>query len=140
MQPPPAEAQMFEDPSEIISIDQVIKSAFSLGLPELQSVKDLDRVDYRPKDNVFKVISNEGYREVQVDGKTGRVLTSSFRNDQLFEDIHDMSFFSDLAKNWLLPVVAAGLLTLGLSGLVIFATPHFRRWQFKRGGGLVKKK
>ena len=140
MQPPPAEAQTFNDPSEIISIKEAIDAAFALGLPELQKVEDLDRVDYRPGDNIFKVISNEGYREVQVDGKTGKVLTSSFRNDQLFEDIHDMSFFSGLMKDWLLPLVAAGLLTLGLSGIVIFTTPYLRRWQFKKGGGVVKKK
>ena len=55
MQPPPAEAQKFADPSEIISVKQAIDAAFALGLPELQKVEDLDRVDYRPGDNIFKV-------------------------------------------------------------------------------------
>jgi uncharacterized iron-regulated membrane protein len=136
LQPPPAQAAELMVAAEIISIDRALTSAFDLDHKHLKSLEDVDRVDYRPKDNIFKILSNDGYLEVQVDGKTGKVLSSSFRNDQLMEDIHDLSFFSDLAHAWLLPVVAVGLATLGMTGVALFATPIYRRWQFKRSGGV----
>ena len=103
LRPPPAKAQEIQSAGEVISIQQAVEAAFALGHPELQRFDQIDRVDYRPGKNIFKVISNDDYREVQVDGKTGKVLSSSFRYDQLTEDFHDMSFFSDVAKLWLLP-------------------------------------
>jgi uncharacterized iron-regulated membrane protein len=134
MQPPPAEAAQIFLPSEIVTVEMALKAAFALGHDNLQRFEHVDRVDYRPKDNIFKVISNEGYIEVQVDGKTGKVLSSSFRNDQLMEDIHDLSFFADLAHAWLLPAVAIGLATLAATGVAIFMTPVYRRWQFRKRG------
>ena len=32
----------------------------------------IDRIDYRPGSNIFKVVTNEGYLEVQVDGAAGQ--------------------------------------------------------------------
>jgi uncharacterized iron-regulated membrane protein len=140
MQPPPAEAIKVANAAEIISVEQAVKAAYGTGHKELQSLEDIDRVDYRPGDNIFKVISNDGYIEVQVDGKTGKVLSDSFRNDQLMEDIHDLSFFADLAHTWLLPTVAVGLATLAVTGITLFMTPVYRRWQFKKTGVVQKKK
>ncbi len=139
MQPPPAEGAKIANASEIISVEQAVQAAYARGHKELQSLDDVNRVDYRPGDNIFKVISNEGYIEVQVDGRTGKVLSDSFRNYQLIEDIHDLSFFADLAHTWLLPAVAIGLATLAITGITIFVTPVYRRWQFKKTG-VVKKR
>lgn len=132
MRPPEADAVKVESAAELVSVEAAVNSAFALGHPELQSFKDIDRVDYRPKSNIYKVISRDGYREVQVDGKTAQVLSSSFRNDQFMEDLHDFTFFAELAHAWLLPLVAIGLFGLALSGIIIFMTPVYRRWQFKR--------
>jgi uncharacterized iron-regulated membrane protein len=139
MQPPPAEAAKVVNEAEIISVEEAVKAAYARGHKELQSLDDIDRVDYRPGDNIFKVISNDGYIEIQVDGKTGKVLSDSFRNDQLMEDIHDLSFFADLAHAWLLPAVAIGLATLAITGVTLFLTPVYRRWQFNKTG-VVKKR
>ncbi|MEZ0324606.1 MAG: PepSY domain-containing protein [Fimbriimonas sp.] len=139
MQPPVAEAVAILSAGEIVSVERALEAAYALGHDNLQKLEHVDRVDYRPKDNIFKVISNEGYIEVQVDGKTGKVLSSSFRNDQLMEDIHDMSFFADLAHAWLLPAVAIGLATLAITGITLFLTPVYRRWQFRKTG-VVKKR
>jgi uncharacterized iron-regulated membrane protein len=138
MQPPPAEGAKVASAGQIISVEQAVNAAFARGHTQLQKLEDVDRVDYRPGDNIFKVISNEGYIEVQVDGKTGQVLSDSFRNDQLMEDIHDLSFFAEFAHAWLLPLIAIGLLTMAITGIGIFATPYLRRWQFKRSGGIKK--
>jgi uncharacterized iron-regulated membrane protein len=89
-------------------------------------------VDYRPKSNIFKVISKEGYREVQVDGKTGKALSDHFRNDQFTEDIHDLSFFGDTPHDYFLPLVALALFALASSGIGLFLTPIVRRRKFER--------
>ncbi|HEY0867498.1 MAG TPA: PepSY-associated TM helix domain-containing protein, partial [Fimbriimonas sp.] len=68
LQPPPAQAQPISDASEIVSVEAAVAAAVALGHGDLKSLDDVDRVDYRPGDNIFKVISNKAYREVQVDG------------------------------------------------------------------------
>jgi uncharacterized iron-regulated membrane protein len=131
MRPPVQDAAKLERVEEILPVSQVLSIAFGAGHAELSEVGEVDRVDYRPGDNVFKVVSKDGYREVQVDGTQGSIVSDAFRNDQMMEDIHDMSFFADLAHGYLLPTVAIGLLLLSLSGIVIFITPIVRRWRFR---------
>lgn len=131
MRPPVQEAAKLERAQDILPVAQVLQVAFDAGHPELAEIGHVDRVDYRPKDNVFKVVSKDGYREVQVDGTQGKVVSDAFRNDQLMEDIHDMSFFADLMHGYLLPLVALFLCFLSISGIVIFLTPIVRRWRFK---------
>jgi uncharacterized iron-regulated membrane protein len=118
--------------AEVVSNHQAAEAAFALGIPELQTMAHIDRIDYRPKSNVFKVVSKEGYHEVQVDGKTGKVVNKAYRLDQLSEDIHDMSFFHDSLNTYWLPVVALLLLTLGITGVYIFFVPVWRRWKFAK--------
>lgn len=132
MRPPVQEAAKVERAEDILPMAQILQIAFDAGHPELSELKEVDRVDYRPKDNVFKVVSKDGYREVQVGGADGKIVSDAFRNDQLMEDIHDMSFFADAAHGYLLPVVAVGLCFLSISGIIIFLTPIVRRWKFKR--------
>jgi uncharacterized iron-regulated membrane protein len=132
MRPPVQEAAKLGALEKILPLSEVLDIVFALQHPELDDIKDVDRVDYRPKDNVFKVVSKEGYREVQVDGTRGKIVSNAFRNDQLMEDIHDMSFFADFAHGYLLPGVAICLLLLSISGIIIFLTPIVRRWKFKR--------
>lgn len=131
MRPPVQEATKLGKVEDILPLAQVLQIAFDQGHAELSDIKKVDRVDYRPKDNVFKVVSKDGYREIQVDGTDGKVVSNAFRNDQLMEDIHDMSFFADVAHGYLLPVVAVGLCFLSISGIIIFLTPIIRRWKFK---------
>jgi uncharacterized iron-regulated membrane protein len=140
MRPPEVEAQKVEVPSEIVPVERAVAAAFALGHPDLKTMKDVDRVDYRPKSNIFKVISKNGYQEVQVDGKTATVLSHSFRNDQLTEDLHDLSFFGDLPHDWFLPLVALALFTLAGSGIGLFLTPVVRRWRFQRRPEAAKTK
>jgi uncharacterized iron-regulated membrane protein len=131
MRPPVQEAAALGRPEDILPVAEVLRIAFAAGHPELSEVGEVDRVDYRPGDNVFKVVSKDGYREVQVDGTEGKIVSDAFRNDQLMEDIHDMSFFADAAHGYLLPVVAVCLCFLSITGIIIFLTPVIRRWKFK---------
>ncbi len=117
---------------EVISMHQVGEAVFALGIAELKVWKDIERVDYRPNKNMFKVLSERGYHEVQVDGKTGKILNVARRNDQLSEDIHDLSFFADWLKTYWLPLVAIILALLSVSGVIMYMTPIVRRWKFNR--------
>lgn len=135
MRPPEAKGGSFDALSEVVPLDQAARAAFALGHPELQSHRDIDRIDYRPKHNIFKVVSKDGYREVQVDGKTGEVLSSSFRTDQFAEDIHDLSLLGDIFHDWVLPGVALVLIFLGLTGVYLYFVPVFRRAAFRRKRG-----
>jgi uncharacterized iron-regulated membrane protein len=117
--------------AEIVTIEAAVQAAYAVGLAELKTLEDIDRVDYRPGDNIFKILSKEGYHEVQVDGKTGRVLSVNPRRDQFIEDIHDMSFFSDALHDWGLPTVGLCLATLAATGIGLFFTPVVRRWRFR---------
>jgi uncharacterized iron-regulated membrane protein len=129
------------DGSSISSLHEVVtpgaaaEAAFALGIPELRTMADIDRIDYRPGSNIFKVLSNEGYHEVQVDGKTGKALSNAIRVDQLSEDIHDMSFFHDNMNTYWLPVVALLLFLLSASGIFVFFVPVIRRRRFARARG-----
>lgn len=135
LRPPEVQAQEVADPAQIVSIDAATRAAFAVGHPDLRTMDDVDRVDYRPKSNIFKVVSKDGYREIQVDGATGKVLSHAPRYDQLTEDIHDLSFFGDWAHGLFLPLVALALLALASSGIALFVTPVYRRWVFRKKGG-----
>lgn len=121
-----------ESLSAVVSVHDAAEAAFALGLPMLKDKGDIDRIDYRPKSNVFKVVSKTGYKEVQVDGATGKVLNVADRNDQFIEQLHDFSWFHDLAHQYGLPVVALGLLFLAGSGIGIFFVPIVRRRKFQK--------
>ncbi|MDI9636540.1 PepSY-associated TM helix domain-containing protein [Kamptonema cortianum] len=121
-----------EEYDEVIGPDQAMQAAFAKELSGLATPADVDRLEYRVKDNIYKVLSKENYHEVQVDGSTGEVLSVGFRGDQLAEDIHDFSFFADFAHAWLLPGVAIGLFVLSISGVIMFLVPVIRRRRHKR--------
>ena len=140
LRPPEANAEKVESPAEIAPMDQIVSSVFALGNQDLDSMDDIDRVDYRPKSNIFKVVSKKAYLEVQVDGKTAKVLSVAPRNDQGSEDIHDLSFFKDEFRVTILPVVGAALAILAFSGIGLFFTPVYRRWHFKKFGPPKKEK
>jgi uncharacterized iron-regulated membrane protein len=138
LQPATREGGEITTAAEVVSMERAYEAARRAGGEGFKEFRKLDRVDYRSKQNVYKFRSENGLREVQVDGKTGEVLNVGPRRDQLMENIHDMNFFSEHLHAWLLPVVALGLFFLGVSGAVMFFVPVVRRWRFKRGGGAAR--
>jgi len=61
----------------------VADAVFKLNIPELKEHDDFYRFELHADKNIFKVMSKEGYHEVQVDAKTARVLSVAKRNDNL---------------------------------------------------------
>ncbi len=132
VRPPEQKGPEIESLRESIGLNEAAEAACNLGISELKSHKDIDRMDYRPNKNIYKIVSNEGYHEVQVCGSTGKVLQVATRNDQLTEDIHDLSFFGDGFHTYLLPLISFALLYLSVSGASIFLVPVLRRKKFHK--------
>lgn len=132
MRPTEVPAEPVAAASELVSMETVMNSVWALNMPELKTMKDVDRVDYRPKQNVFKVVSKVGYKEVQVDGGTGAVLNVADRNDTFVESIHDMSWFHEALRTFWAPVIALSLATLSASGLYMYVNPILRRRAFRK--------
>lgn len=135
MRPKTQTGAPFDHPSQLVPVDRVMNVAFQAGYSELAELAHIDRLEYHAEDNVWKVLSKKGYREVQVDGTTGDVLSTGQRNDQMTEDIHDMSFFAEFWHEWGLPLVGLLLFFLSVSGVIMFFVPVFRRWKYKRTAG-----
>lgn len=132
IQPTAQEGQSLASMHEVVPIGQVAEAVFAVGIPELQTHEDFYRFELHVSKNLFKVMSKEGYHEVQVDARTGKVLSVGRRNDNLIESIHDLSFFGDPPHDWGLPLVALGLFSLGASGIYMFSVPLVRRWRFRK--------
>ncbi|HMS55787.1 MAG TPA: PepSY domain-containing protein [Fimbriimonadaceae bacterium] len=132
VRPPEEKGVKLESLANTVTLDQAAQAAFAIGLPKLAETAHIDRIDYRPKSNIFKVLSKEGYHEVQVDGTTGKVLVVNYRTDQLAEDIHDLSFFGDWMHDYWLPVVGVILTVLAGTGIGLFFTPVVRRWKNRK--------
>lgn len=122
----------FAHPSELAPIHLVLDAAFAAGFSEVKVIEDIDRLEFHAEDRIWKILSKEGFREIQIDGVTTEVLSRGQRNDQMLEQLHDMSFFSDWLHDLVLPLVAGGLFLLSLSGVIMYMVPVFRRWKFNR--------
>ena len=114
-----------------VQVGTALEAAFAVGIAELAEPDHIDRIEIHYSKNTYKITSKSGYHEVQVDGESGKVLSVGKRGDQFFEDIHDLSFFAEPARVWILPWVGAGLFTLSLTGAYMFFVPVYRRWKHK---------
>lgn len=118
--------------ADVVHPAQALEAAFGVGLGELRERDHLDRFEYHADKNVYKVLSKDAYHEVQVCGATGNVLAVGRRNDQMMEDIHDLSFLHPSLRETVLPAVAVLLFFLGTSGVVMYFVPVVRRMRHRR--------
>lgn len=116
-----------------------LEAAFAKNLPGLATMKDINRLELHADKNVYKITSKEYFHEVQVDAGTGKVLSVGTRNDQLFENIHDLSFFKPVFRETVLPFIALILFILGTSGVIIYFVPVFRRIKHRKTLATVKR-
>lgn len=117
---------------EWISLDRLhIMAVDSIGayLPN-QSPFVLDRMDVRKDDGVIKFSFKNNYREIQLDGATGQVLSIGTRRADLFEAIHDGSILDTLFntkygqfKLIYTSVMGTGLLLFTVSGFWLWYGP-----------------
>lgn len=87
----------------------------------------IDKMDYRPSKGIVKVLFDKGYWEVQVDGKTGEVLSVARRHSDWIESLHDGSIISQTFKWISMNILGIGLLLLILAGVWLWYGPKIIR-------------
>lgn len=114
-----------------ISFDRILDICRSIPEAEIQSWKDIDRLDVRPGRGMLKVQAKNNW-EIQIDTQTGEVLQKAYRRSDIIEAMHDGSWFHDLVKHWLFLPAAVVLLLLWLSGMYMFFHPIIVRRRRRR--------
>jgi hypothetical protein len=113
-----------------LSMDDLLKLK-DVPEAEVQGWGDVDRVDVRPKDGIYKVTCKNRI-EVQVDFATGDVLQVEYRRSDLIESLHDGSFFGDGVKLGVFLPAAVVLLALWVTGLILFVHPWWVKLRRKK--------
>lgn len=114
-----------------VSFARILEAMQSVPEANVQSWKDIDRLDVRPGRGVVKVQAVNCW-EVQVDLKTGEVLQVAYRRSDLIESLHDGSWFHEHVKLWVFLPVAIVVLGLWLTGVYLFFLPVWVKYQRRR--------
>ena len=114
-----------------INFDQILAVARKVTEAGIQSWDDVDRLDVRPGKGMIKVRGKNRW-EIQIDAHSGAVLQVADRRSDLIESIHDGSFFGECAKLWVFLPSALVLLTLWITGMVLFFHPYVVRFRKRR--------
>ncbi len=130
VQPP---TQNGAQPNLTISFDDVMNSARAAGVG-IDTWDDVDRLDVRPDKGVVKVRGKNRW-EVQVDASNGKILQTAYRRSDLFEQIHDGTFFSDTAKLWIFLPSGCILFVLWLTGIYLWWLPISAKRANRRNRG-----
>ena len=119
-------------PEQYRPLHEVYAAVFALGLPQLRSEADIERVDFRPKQRMHKVHSHRDYVEVQVDAVTLQTHGPAVRRSDWLEQLHDGNLVGGWMHDWVMPLVAVSLLALALTGYVLWLWPKWRRRQVQK--------
>ncbi len=124
---PPTKRGAEGELEDFITLQRLVDVVRAQNHPDFTSLEDIERIDFRPGKRVFRVHSEHHYAEIQVCAVTGKVLNVSWRPSDLFEDIHDGSFFAGWYHDWAMLGVSAGLLFLAISGWWLWLDPIVRK-------------
>lgn len=132
VQPPEQKGTPSDTPGDLA---RFLAAAQSVPEAGIQSWDDVDRVDYRPRKGLAKVIGNNQW-EVQVDATSGAVLQTAYRRSDWMESIHDGSWFHPLAKLWVFLPSGVIVGALWVTGIYLFLLPIRSRRAKARGESL----
>lgn len=97
---------------------------------------EISRIDARPSKGILKFTFENHYWEIQLDGKTGKVLSVGRRNSDLIEDIHDgsivdksLGFKGKPFKLFYTSLIGLSLLGFVISGFWLWFGPKLMRKQ-----------
>lgn len=133
VQPPTAKGVMSGEPGEglTVSFDDILAAAATVPEANVTSWDDVDRLDVRPDKGIVKVRCVNRW-EVQVDTSTGEVVQVAYRRSDLFEQIHDGSWFHELAKLWIFLPNGIILFALWLTGMYLWILPIWAKRSGRR--------
>ena len=121
---PPTVAGSQQIPS--IAFDSILQATKSVEQANIDSWKDIDRLDVRPSKGLIKVRSHNDV-EIQLDAATGDVLHVAVRRSDFIESIHDGTFLQKNANLWLTLPVALLSVLISITGVILFFIPYFKR-------------
>ncbi|MCI5081969.1 MAG: PepSY domain-containing protein [Saprospiraceae bacterium] len=124
---PPSKKGVSTDLSTWLPVDSIASAALSAfrQMHPQQPANQIDRIDLRPSKGMAKVLLEDGWWEVQVDGQTGEVLSVARRHSDWIEAIHDGSIVSELFKLFSMNILGFGLLIMTLTGLWLWYGPKY---------------
>jgi len=128
---PPTQRGIAETPT--LSFAQILVAASRVSEAQIDGWDDIDRLDVRPGKGVVKV-RGKNHWEVQLDSRTGCVLSSQPRRSDLIEALHDGSWFGDEPKTWIFLTNGVVLLGLLISGFLLWILPIVSRRRKARTG------
>lgn len=120
---------------QAIPMEEVVSIATSQGLPGIDSVEDVFRIELTPSANVFRVrlVDNQ---EVQIDAGTGEVLSTKPDYTGLLISLHDGYFFGNWYRYSALTMAGLSLILLSFSAYYMVIFPLYRRLMTKKGKNL----
>ena len=102
-------------------------------MERLGESKEVDRIDIRPDKGIAKVTFKNHFKEVQVDGFSGEILSVDIRHSDWIEKVHDGSIIDfytsgdEGAKLTYSTLVSLGLILLAISGFYLWYYPKLIR-------------
>ena len=125
-------SKALQDWKPVADLATLAQSAFYEAHPE-QATNAIDRIDVRPSKGVAKVLFEQGWWEVQIDGSTGEILSIAKRHSDWIEKLHDGSIVGDLFKLVTMNGLGVGLIVLMVTGLWLWYGPRlYRKWNRRR--------
>lgn len=113
--------------ADFVTIQAAMDTVLECNHPDLANPDAIDRIDIRPGERVYKVLSKTNYAEIQIDAITGQVLNIATRRSDLLEQLHDGSLFGDWIHGKIMPTVAVANIVLALSGLYLWLGPKLKK-------------
>lgn len=113
------------------SFAELYQAAAAIPELEISDWTEFDRIDVRSDRGIVKFIAPNRW-EAQIDLVTLETLSLEYRRSDLFEQIHDGSFFADWIKTFIFLPVGFVLLFLWLTGIWLFFEPYIKRWKRKQ--------
>ncbi|MEE2526351.1 PepSY-associated TM helix domain-containing protein [Hyphobacterium sp. HN65] len=131
IQPPTQRSAITVDGPPSTTLVQLYESAAAIPELEITGWDQFDRIDIRSDRGIAKFIAPNRW-EAQIDLTTLEVLSLEYRRSDLFEQIHDGSFFADWVKLYVFLPAGVLLFVLWLTGIWLFFLPHVKRWQRRK--------
>lgn len=110
-----------------LPVEELLARAREATLREGLAEPEIDRLDLRPDRGVVKVRFSSGDWEIQLDGRSGAVLSVGKRRSDLIERIHDGSVLGGVFKLVYSTVLGLSLLVFTASGFWLWYGPRRMR-------------
>jgi uncharacterized iron-regulated membrane protein len=124
IQPPTQKgvSKSLETWKSLSEIATIATTEFHQKYPE-QKDNTVNKMDVRPSKGIVKVLFDEGYWEVQVDGTSGEVKSIERRHSDWIEALHDGSIISDWFKLGAMNFLGFGSILMIITGAWLYFGP-----------------